>query len=290
MLADIPALEIKLCAFVGTFSQCEWDEGSPSKFELVSAAGYTSVDLTAVVDSCDWTEAARLAERFSLEISGLTCDSGWPAEDHDLANKNALNRQKAVDYFKRQIECVKVVGGDYLIVVPSAVGKFRSMGVDTAEDWTWAVESVCNLTETAANNHVTLVIEPLNRYESCIVNTAEDVSRFVKEVDHPNVRALLDTYHMNIEESDIEKAFLIVRDCLEVVHFADSNRRALGRGHIDFRPVVAGMKAIGFDRTIVLECTAPGPDPFRADKGGTTAQTMATYASESLAKLKEWFT
>jgi sugar phosphate isomerase/epimerase len=163
------------------------------------------------------------------------------------------------------------------------------MGVDTTEDWKWAVESIGDLTDTAANNHVTLVIEPLNCYESCIVNTAEDVSRFVKEVDHPNVRALLDTYHMNIEESDIEKAFLTVRDCLEVVHFADSNRRGLGRGHIDFRPAVSGMKAIGFDRTIVLECTAPGPDPFRADKGDTTAQTMATYAGESLAKLKEWF-
>ena len=274
------------------FSICSWTFGNTpldKVFELVSSAGYTSVDLTAVVDSCDWREAARLAKRFSLEISGLTCDSGWPAEDHDLANKNAFNREKAVDYFKRQIECVKVVGGDYLIVVPSAVGKFRAMGVDTTEDWKWGVESVCDLTETAANNQVTLVIEPLNRYESCIVNTAEDVSRFVKEVDHPNVRALLDTYHMNIEESDIEKAFLTVRDCLEVVHFADSNRRGLGRGHIDFGPAVSGMKAIGFDRTIVLECTAPGPDPFRADKGGTTAQTMATYAGESLAKLKEWF-
>jgi hypothetical protein len=98
------------------------------------------------------------------------------------------------------------------------------------------------------------------------VNTAEDVSRFVKQVNHPNVRALLNTYHMNIEESDAEKAFLTVQDCLEVVHFAASNRRAIGRGHIDFRPVVAGMKAIGFDKTIVLECPAPGPDPFIADK------------------------
>ena len=95
---------------------------------------------------------------------------------------------------------------------------------------------------------------------------------------------------MNIEESDVGKAFLTVKDCLEVVHFADSNRRALGQGHIDFRPVVAGMKAIGFDKTIVLECTAPGPDPFRADKGETTTHTMAQYAEESLAKLKEWFT
>jgi D-psicose/D-tagatose/L-ribulose 3-epimerase len=58
-----------------------------------------------------------------------------------------------------------------LIVVPSAVGKFRAMGVDTTEDWKWAVESASNLTDTAANNQVTLVIEPLNRYESCSVNT-----------------------------------------------------------------------------------------------------------------------
>ena len=94
---------------------------------------------------------------------------------------------------------------------------------------------------------------------------------------------------MNIEEFDVEKAFSTVRDCLEVVHFADSNRRALGQGHTDFRPVVSGMKSIGFDKTIVLECTAPGPDPFRADKGDTTGQTIAKYAKESLAKLKEWF-
>ena len=121
--------------------------------------------LTTTVDVHDWGEVAQLARRCSLEVSGLTCDSGWPAEDHDLANKDRLNRQKTVDYFKRQIECVKTVGGDYLIVVPSAVGKFRSMGDDTSEDWKWAVESVRNLTDIAANNQVTLVIEPLNRYE-----------------------------------------------------------------------------------------------------------------------------
>jgi D-psicose/D-tagatose/L-ribulose 3-epimerase len=274
------------------FSICSWTFGDTpieKVFDLVSSSGYTCIDLTATVDAYDWSEVARLARDFSLEVSGLTCDSGWPAEDHDLANKDPLNRQKAVDYFRRQIECVKVVGGDYLIVVPSAVGKFRSMGSDTREDWKWAVESVCNLTETAAKNQVTLVIEPLNRYESCVVNTADDVLRFVTEVDHASVRALLDTYHMNIEEADVEKAFPTVQNCLEVVHFADSNRRGLGHGHIDFRPVVSGMKTIGFDKTIVLECTAPGPDPFRADKGNTTAQTMAQYAKESLAKLQEWF-
>jgi D-psicose/D-tagatose/L-ribulose 3-epimerase len=274
------------------FSICSWTFGNTpleQVFALVSAAGYACIDLTATVDDFDCDRVARLARDFSLEISGLTCDSGWPAEEHDLANKNVLNRQKAVAYFKRQIETVRTVGGDYLIVVPSAVGKSAPMGRDTAEDWKWGVESVCNLTETAEENGVTLVIEPLNRYESCIVNTAEDALRFVKEVNHRRVKALLDTYHMNIEEADLHQAFLTLHDWVEVVHFADSNRQALGQGHIDFSKVVSGMKAIGFDKTIVLECTAPGPNPFKADKGGRTAQIMSGYAKESLAKLKEWF-
>ena len=163
------------------------------------------------------------------------------------------------------------------------------MGRDNAEDWKWGVDLVCSLAETAEENDVTLVIEPLNRYESCIVNTAEDALRFVKEVNHRRVKALLDTYHMNIEEADLHQAFLTLHDWVEVVHFADSNRQALGQGHIDFSKVVSGMKAIGFDKTIVLECTAPGPNPFKADKGERTAQIMSEYAKESLAKLQEWF-
>jgi D-psicose/D-tagatose/L-ribulose 3-epimerase len=153
--------------FIVRFSICSWTFGNTpleQVFALVSSAGYPCVDLTATVDHFDCDRVVRLARDFSLEISGLTCDSGWPAEEHDLANKDVRNRQKAVAYFKRQIEAVRTVGGDYLIVVPSAVGKSYPLGRDTAEDWKWGAECVCNLTETAEQNGVTLVIEPLNRH------------------------------------------------------------------------------------------------------------------------------
>jgi D-psicose/D-tagatose/L-ribulose 3-epimerase len=108
------------------FSICSWTFGSTpieQVFACVSAAGYACIDLTATVDDFDCDRVARLARDFSLEISGLTCDSGWPAEDHDLANKNPLNRQKAVAYFKRQIECVRSVGGDYLVCLKPSPGR-----------------------------------------------------------------------------------------------------------------------------------------------------------------------
>jgi D-psicose/D-tagatose/L-ribulose 3-epimerase len=82
---------------------------------------------------------------------------------------------------------------------------------------------------------------------------------------------------MNIEESDVGKAFLTVKDCVEVVHFADSNRRALGQGHIDFRPVVTGMKAIGFDKRSSSNAQRQGPirsEPTRATQPRKLWQSM----------------
>ncbi|RSL31456.1 sugar phosphate isomerase/epimerase [Salibacterium salarium] len=274
------------------YSICSWTfANTPLKkvFEMVSSAGYEYIDVQALVDEYNWTEVNRLAEESSLKISGLLGDSGWPDEKHDLANKSKSNRDKAVEYFKRQIECVKVVGGDYLIVVPSAVGKFFTMGNTKTDDWNWAIESVRNIADTAKEYDITLIIEPINRYESCIVNNSDDALNFVKDINHPNVKTLLDTYHMNIEEDDLEEAFLKLKDWVEVVHMADSNRKGIGRGHIDFEKIVTGMKKIGFDKTIVVECTAPGPNPFQPNKGKDTAEIMQTFAQESLVNLKKWF-
>ncbi|MFC5587328.1 sugar phosphate isomerase/epimerase family protein [Sporosarcina soli] len=274
------------------YSICSWTFGNipiEKVFDRVSAAGYKHIDMQALVNDYNWKEVKQLAKDYSIEINGLLCDSGWPIEEHDLANTNRVNRKLAVDYFKRQIECVKMVEGNYLIVVPSAVGKYSLLGNKKSEDWKWAIESVCNLTETAKENGITLVIEPINRYESCIVNNSDDLLNFVMEVNHPNVKGLLDTYHMNIEESNVKEAFLKLKDWIEVVHFADSNRQGLGRGQIDFEKIVSVMKEIEFDKTVVLECMAPGTNPFNADKGEETVQIMSIYAKESLVRLKEWF-
>src|SRR5699024_6415439 len=220
------------------YSICSWTFGNEPLekiFDIVTSVGFEYIDLHAMVDEYDWKKVNNLAKQYSLKINGLLSDSAWPNEKHDLANKSILNRQKAIDHFKRQIESVSTVNGNYLVLVPSAVGKYFIMGENKSEDWKWAVESVHNLTETAEEYEVKLVLEPINRYESCIVNNSSDVLKFVQEINHPNVRALLDTYHMNIEEANVEDAFLQLKDWIEVVHFADSNRRGIGRGQINFQ-------------------------------------------------------
>ncbi|MGW9019163.1 sugar phosphate isomerase/epimerase family protein [Priestia megaterium] len=272
------------------FSICSWTFGDiplEKTMEFVARTGYDAIEIRAAVNEYNWNDIKKHAENLGLGISGLTGDTGWPNEEQDLANMSADNRRKAVAYFERQIEAVKAVGGDYLVVCPSAVGKTAPMGA-SGEDWKWAIDSVRKLTKKAEELDITLVIEPLNRYESCIVNTGADATKFVKEVNHPKVKMLLDSYHMNIEERDLEFPFLDAGDNLHILHVADSNRRGMGRGHIDFRPFISGIQKINFDGYVVVEATAPGPNPFQANKG-ENMNMIYTFAEESLSFLQNNF-
>jgi len=272
------------------FSICSWTFGNipiEKTMEFVSKTGYDAIEIRADINNYNWNKISHLAKELSLEIGGLTGDTGWPNEEQDLANSNPNNRKKAIDYFKRQVEAVKEVEGDYLVICPSAVGKIALLGSD-GEDWKWAVNSVQQLTTLADELDVKLVIEPLNRYESCLVNTAQQAVDFVKDVDHPKVKMLLDSYHMNIEEKDMESPFLLVQDHLEIIHVADSNRQGLGRGHINFEQFFSGIKKSEFDGYVIVECSAPGSNPFQADKGYPAMDQIYTYATESLEYLKRF--
>ncbi|SMQ86999.1 Sugar phosphate isomerase/epimerase [Bacillus sp. OV166] len=233
---------------------------------------------------CSWTFGEEPIEK----VAKFVKDTGWPDENKDLANRNPVNRKKAIEYFKRQIEAVNNVNGRYLIVCPSAVGKSAPMG-NGKEDWEWAVDSIHQLTEKASELDVKLIIEPLNRYESCIVNSADDAYRFVNEINHPIVKTLLDTYHMNIEEKDMVEPFRRIFEMVEVVHVADNNRQGLGRGQLPFQQIFSELQSLKYDGTIVVECCTPGANPFSADKGRDNMQWMYKYAEESLVYLKKWF-
>jgi sugar phosphate isomerase/epimerase len=103
----------------------------------------------------------------------------------------------------------------------------------------------------------------------------------VTEVGAENVGILLDAYHMNIEEADAAAALRLVRDHLWLYHAADSNRQGIGRGHTDFEAQLSVLAEVGYAGPIILECTAPGPDPFTAIKDAHSVTWLETYLQES---------
>jgi sugar phosphate isomerase/epimerase len=164
------------------------------------------------------------------------------------------------------------------------VGRVRPVS-NLTEERAFFVEAVRQIAARARQLGLRLVIEVLNRYEAHLVNTSADAVDFVNEVEAENVGILLDAYHMNIEEADPAAALRQAGRRLWLYHAADSNRQGIGRGHTDFTAQLIALGEIGYQGPIIMECTAPGPDPFTAIKGEDSIPWLETYLRES----REWF-
>jgi sugar phosphate isomerase/epimerase len=112
---------------------------------------------------------------------------------------------------------------------------------------------------------VPLIYEPLNRYESNLLNRAEDTVEFLGTLDTDNVVILADLFHMNIEETNISEALRTYGKHIGHVHFVDSNRRPAGCAHMDYAPIAAALKEIGYDKYASAEAF-PWPDSDAAAK------------------------
>src|SRR5205814_2633380 len=116
------------------------------------------------------------------------------------------------------------------------------------------------LGEQAARFGVPLMFEPLNRYETNLVNTVEDGVKLLASLSACNVKLLADLFHMNIEEANPPAAIRAGTGHIGHLHLADSNRRPAGVGHTDFGPIAAALREIGYDGYVSAECL-PYPDP-----------------------------
>jgi D-psicose/D-tagatose/L-ribulose 3-epimerase len=218
-------------------------------------------------------EAAQVLRDQGLEIFSLT-----PA-DVDLAHPDPAIRSAAVGYFVRLLDFAAAIGCP-LVACHGLVGRVRAVSTQAAERQ-FFVDAVRQIAERARPMGLRVVMEVLNRYEAHLLNTAAEAVQFVADVGAENLGILLDAYHMNIEEADPAAALRQAGDRLWLYHVADSNRQGIGRGHTDFRAQMAALGDMGYSGPIILECTAPGPDPFTAIKGEDSLTWLETYLRES---------
>jgi D-psicose/D-tagatose/L-ribulose 3-epimerase len=121
------------------------------------------------------------------------------------------------------------------------------------DEWSWAVECLQALGPVLAQYDVTLAIEPLNRFETYFLNTADDAAALCDQVGHPNVGILLDTFHANIEEKSIGQAYRAVARHLKHVHTCENDRGIPGSGHVEWEDVFAALRDIGYDGWLTIE-------------------------------------
>ena len=265
------------------YGVCNWifgDEDLATTAAVLAELGFDGVELKGDLELYDSGEVNAVLSDHGLAVLSLTPDNV------DLAHPDARVRTEALDYYLRLLDFAAAVGAP-VVSCHGAVGRVRPLA-EYGEEYGQFVLGVQRLAVRAAELHLRLAMEVLNRYESHLLNTARQAIGFVERVHAPNVGILLDAYHMNIEEADPATAILDVGERLTLFHAADSNRQAVGRGHTDFLTLARALQRVGYAGDVVIECTAAGPDPFTPVKGEGWRDETRRYAAESLRLLRAY--
>jgi sugar phosphate isomerase/epimerase len=167
-------------------------------------------------------------------------------------------RRQALERVKSHVHLAADMGA--LVIIGLVRGKGEpDVSADQAQQW--LIEALREL--ASENKKVKLAVEPINRYETDLINTVRSGLNLVEKIQMENIGLLLDTFHMNIEEPSITDSFASSKDRLFHVHIADSNRWFPGAGHIDFRAIIGVLDHIDYRGFLSAEIL-PLPDPDTA--------------------------
>lgn len=271
------------------------DEPLRETFQRLSRFGYDGVELKGELSLYDIEEIKSLCREYRLQVTSVLGWAIWGIPGRDLASPDKKERAAAVKYMKEVLDFTVQVEAPILLVLPFPAGRTTPTGDPQAEqdwlslaeaEWKNAVDSVRQLSDYALGKNITLAVEPINRFETYQLTTASQALKFIGEVNAPNVRLNLDTYHMNIDEADPAKAIRDAGDYLVHMHVADSNRQAPGSGHTDFKEIFNSLKAVDFQGTIALEPVPPGSNPGTAIMLSGNYHLRDEYAEQGIKYLK----
>ncbi len=231
--------------------------------------------------------------RASLEAHGLEpVIVGVFSEDRDLSSEHTAVKDNGFSYVNSCLEIGHGLGAK-IFTGPaySAVGKARSLPDDQRKaEWDRAVGNIRELSILAADQGMVIALEPLNRFESDMVNNSYDVLRFINEVDHSSVGVAFDGFHMHIEETSIEAAIRRVSDRLVYVQVSESHRGVPGTGQFDWAGLKRGLEAINYQGTVAIESFSPGCSSLAEAVciWKPLAVNQDAFAMDGIAFLRKW--
>ncbi|WP_048905164.1 sugar phosphate isomerase/epimerase [Pedobacter sp. V48] len=217
-----------------------------------SGLGYTKLEIAGSPEHYDTNLVRKLLKEY-----GLTC---WGSvtlmlEDRNLLAKDEAQRAKSVQYVKDVVRMVKELDGHMVSVVPGTVGKIVPDG-RPEEEWQWAVESLKVVYEYAEQSGILIGIEPINRFETYFINRGDQALALAQAVGS-NCGVCLDTFHMNIEETDMFETIRRAKGKLIGFHVADNNRMAPGMGNLNWSKIIDTLHEVGYNEVLSVEFCSP---------------------------------
>lgn len=175
--------------------------------------------------------------------------------EYDISSENKIIRECGIDFLKRNIEMISNMGGTQFsgvmfgtwnpVMLPGEIDKQACLER--------SINSMKEIAKTAEEFGVYCNIEPVNRFEQFMINTCEEALEYIHQINSPNVKILLDTFHMNIEEDDLEEPIIKAGYKLGHLHFGENNRKPPGMGQLNWDRVFNGLKKINYQGRVVME-------------------------------------
>ena len=241
----------KIGVFVN-FWENTWKVDLCKYIKKVAAIGYDVLEFQAqaLLDMSD-SELENLKNTALQAGIELTYSLGLDMA-YDISSPDEEVREAGVAYLTNIIRQIGKLNGKLLSGV-----SYAGWGIPADKDkkirFEHSVSSMKRLAKVAQEYGITYGIEAVNRFEGLLINTAAEARAYVEAVGEPNVGILLDTYHMNIEESDIGEAIKVAGDLLVGFHIGENNRTCPGRGHLDWEKIFAALAEVGYKGRIVAE-------------------------------------
>ena len=203
-------------------------------------------------------EAKKIGDYLSeRKVKCSTVGAFFPDSANPVSTDPKL-RENSIEVFKSYIDCAVAMGSKILVGPLSQALGYFSGARPTKKEWDQSVDILKRCCEYAGKHDITVAIEPLNRFEQYILNTAEDSVRYVKEIDMEHVGLLMDTMHANIEELDIAKAFEYAMPYTKHIHISENNRGIPGTGHACTKEVFDVIKKSGYSGWLAIEAFNEG--------------------------------
>ncbi|NUL18918.1 sugar phosphate isomerase/epimerase [Agrobacterium tumefaciens] len=262
----------------------EWSAKFGPYIEKVAKLGFDIIEVAAHHIN-EYSDAELAVIRQSARDNGIILTAGiGPSKTKNLSSEDASVRAAGKAFFERTLSNVAkldihTIGGALHSYWPIDY----SQPVDKAGDYARGVEGINGIADFANDLGINLCIEVLNRFENHVLNTAAEGVAFVKDVGKNNVKVMLDTFHMNIEEDSFGEAIRTAGPLLGHFHIGESNRRVPGKGRMPWHEIGLALRDINYTGAVVME-------PF-VKTGGTIGSDIKVWRDLSggadVAKMDE---
>ncbi|MET6996950.1 sugar phosphate isomerase/epimerase family protein [Chitinophaga defluvii] len=225
-------------------------------FPKIKSMGYDVVEIA--VEYPELIAGKQVKE--ALDANGLeavVCGAFGPTRD--LTHEDPAVHETCFTYIRQCLDLCNTWGASFLAgPMYAAVGKARMVSAEQRKtEWDRAVTNLHKACMEAKARGLSLALEPLNRFETDLVNTAADVNRLIRDINHPAAGIMLDGFHMGIEEKNMEEAIVAAGKRLLHVQVSENDRGIPGSGQTQWQSLKQGLERINYQGVVAIESFTP---------------------------------